>query len=138
MHSQVSRFTTQMEVVMFSDPITTTIGPMVDTTLNRVALNGTSSVYKTPNENGSMRVSHSQSKSRIRRLIRFDVLADCTAALDNTASKQNFAAYLVIDEPVASAYTDTQDAAYGVASSLMEFLTANTAVNLRKVLGSEI
>lgn len=123
---------------MFSDPITTTVGLMTDTTLNRVSLNGTSSVYKTPNEDASVRVSHSQTKSRVRRLIRFDALANCTAALDNTSSKQNFAAYLVIDEPAASAYTDSQDAAYEVASSLMEFLTANTAANLRKVLGSEI
>lgn len=123
---------------MFSDPMSITRETVVKS-LPRIAIQGQSSTYRQADGANTVKVSHqSTSKQRVRRMIRLDAVVPGTNALTGAATNGTCAVYLVIDQPSEAAFTPGQYAYKNAVEDLLTFLTANTAANLFKVLGSEI
>lgn len=82
----------------FTDPQTVTIDS-VDKTLNKVQSDGLKTIYATGDESYKFTISHQESKTRTRRMVRLDhrvVAADPLTALNEYKS---LGVYVVIDEP---------------------------------------
>lgn len=124
---------------MFTDPIVIPNGAST-TTLPRISLGSSSSMYRTQNEDRTLRVSHQlTNKRRVRRMVRIDSLVMGTSPLDlNVNVLGNVAVYLVIDAPVASEITDINFKIADQVKDLCGFLTNDTAANLTKILGAEV
>lgn len=123
---------------MFADPITASFAGS-PVSLPRISIKDQSSVYKSADGKFTIRVSHQNTKTRTRRLIRFeDYDSGYTNNLVGVTQIPGVHAYLVIDEPLTSVFTDNNGATEFLAADLIAWLTANTNANLAKVLGSEI
>lgn len=106
--------------------------------LARININGQSSIYRSPDEKITVKVSHQTTKNRTRRLVRFEQVKSGVAPLTGSNADATINAYLVIDEPSATVWSDSSDNVRVVVENLIAFLTGNTGANLAKVLGSEI
>lgn len=123
---------------MFADPVTATIAG-ASKSLNRISIKDQSSVYRTSDGSATLRISHQNTKTRTRRLIRFDDTSIAyTNNLTGDSQKPGTAVYLVVDEPLESMYTDTNNGAACILAELCAFLTANSSAMTLKFLGSEI
>lgn len=81
-----------------ADPQTVTIDS-VPYTCNRVETEKTKSVYQTTDENLKLTVSHQESKSRTRRMIRLDQRVVAADPLTSENEYKGLGIYMVIDEP---------------------------------------
>lgn len=122
---------------MFADPLVTNVC-FLSRTMPRVSIAGQSAVYKSPDGVGTVKVSHTTSKNRTRSLVRFEGPIVGTNPLTAANTTGNAVAYLVIDYPSQSVFTDTNGGVKEVAKNLMSFLTASSDAALIKVLGTEI
>jgi chromosome condensin MukBEF ATPase and DNA-binding subunit MukB len=73
---------------------------------HRIADNGNSSVYQTVDGTRKFTVSHQQTKTRIRRMVRLDRQIVAADPLTAENQYQSSSVYLVIDEPIVG-FTDT-------------------------------
>lgn len=116
---------------MFTDPQSVTING-VGTTMPRIKLGSSDSTFRTADETVQFRISHQQSKSRMRRMVRLDQTVIAADPLTAQNTSQTAGVYLVIDEPKFG-FTDTQ------LDYLVDALIAwLSSANIAKVLGSEI
>jgi hypothetical protein len=84
--------------VAFSDPQTITVNT-VGKTLNRIKSDGYRSEYSEAGEEFKLTISHQESKSRTRRMIRIDQRVVAADPLTSVNEYKNLGVYLVIDEP---------------------------------------
>jgi len=123
---------------MFADPISATLNTVV-TSLPRITVKDASAVYRSANGKYTIKISHQDTKTRTRRLIRFESInGTFTSTLTGTTSSPGVNVYMVIDEPLTSSFDDTSDLAKTLCTDFMTWLTASTNANLVKVLGAEI
>lgn len=123
--------------LMFTDPISATIDGS-PRSLPRISINGQSSAYKSADGAYSIKVSHQTNKNRTRRLVRLDANVAGTDPLTSVTTTKGIAVYLVVDEPSETVFTDTNGKAALLVAELLTFLSADTAANTAKLLGSEI
>lgn len=102
----------------------------VATDHHRVSESGNSSVYRTSDANRSFTVSHQETKSRVRRMVRLDRRIVAADPLTAENSYQTSSVYLVVDEPIVG-FSDVQ--LDNEVDSLVAWLSA---ANIAAVLGS--
>lgn len=82
----------------FTDPQTLTVNSVAKT-LNRIKSDGYSAEYAAADEEFKMRISHQESKSRTRRMVRADQRIVATNPLTSVQEYKTLGVYCVIDEP---------------------------------------
>lgn len=122
---------------MFADPSSITI-ETVATSIPRRKLGSESASYVSSDDKVSVKISHTTSKSRTRRLVRLDRIVNYNDAMTGLSKAFPASAYLVIDVPARSAAVITPANEQVLATDLMTWLTASTNANLVKVTSSEI
>lgn len=115
---------------MFSDPQTLTIAT-VATDLARIKSDGYRSEYSDPDEVLKMTISHQESASRTRRMVRVDKRFIAANPLTAINEYKNLGVYIVIDEPEFGFSTSAID---DVVQALLAWCTT---ANITKVLGQE-
>lgn len=114
----------------FTDPQSITVNSVAKS-MPRVKTEGSRSEYAMADETFRMTISHQESKSRTRRMIRVDQRVVATDPLTSISEYKTLGVYIVIDEPE-----------YGFADADIDYVVqalktwASTA-NVLKVLGSE-
>jgi len=122
------------QCLMFADPQTVTINAIANT-LNRTAFGTDSGSFSKDDRNVQLKISHSYTGSRVRRLVRIDhrkIAADPLVATQNLNYQMN--AYLVMDVPLIG-YTVAE--AKQPVDGLLTWLTATSGANITKLLGGE-
>lgn len=114
----------------FTDPQTITVNT-VEQTLNRIKSDGYRSEYQEADEEFKMTISHQETKSRTRRMIRIDQRVVAEDPLSSVNEYKDLGVYLVIDEPEYG-FTDAE-IDYVVQALCVWLSTANVA----KVCGNE-
>lgn len=114
----------------FTDPQSITVNT-VTKSMPRIKSDGTKSIYKTADEEFQFTISHQESKSRTRRMVRVDQRKVAADPLTSVNEYKTAGVYVVIDEPEYG-FTDTE-LGYIVAA-LTAWLTAG---NVAKVCASE-
>lgn len=114
----------------FSDPQTVTIDS-VPFTLNRIKSDGYRSEYADSDESLKMTVSHQETKTRTRRMIRLDQRVVAADPLTSVNEYKDLGVYLVVDEPEYGFDDDTID------DVIQGFKAWLTTANVLKVLGNE-
>jgi hypothetical protein len=85
---------------MFSDPQTVTVNSVAKV-MPKTASSGESSTYKLADGTYQFEISHSESKQRIRSMVRITQRAIVTNPLDSTDQDyDNLVFYVVLDRPV--------------------------------------
>lgn len=97
----------------------------------RVSSNEVSSTYKKADLASSLKISHSQSKGRLRHMVRFDNRAVVADPLTAVNDYETLGVYLVIDEPEYG-FSDAD-----IDNIVDGFLAWFTTANIAKVLGNE-
>ena len=115
---------------MLTDPQTITINS-VDKTCNRIKSDGTRSEYATADEEVKFTVSHQESKTRTRRMIRCDQRVVAEDPLTSVNEYKDLGVYLVIDEPEYG-FSDTE-----VDYVVQALTTWLSSANVAKVLGAQ-
>lgn len=115
----------------YADPQSITVNA-VPKSMPRISSGESQSVYKTADDEFSMRISHQTSKSRKRRMVRIDQKVVAADPLTAENTYQTAGIYLVVDEPEFG-FSDTE-LGY-LVSALSDWLAAGT--NTAKLLGSE-
>ena len=113
-----------------SDPQSITVNTVAKT-LNRVSTGESKSIYATSDEAFKMTVSHQESKTRTRRMIRIDNRVVAADPLTSVNEYKKLGVYVVVDEPEYG-FDDT-DIDY-VVQSLNDWLTT---ANVTAVLGGQ-
>lgn len=113
-----------------ADPQSVTINAVAKT-LNRIKSDGYSSEYATDDEVFKMKVSHQESKSRTRRMVRLDQRVIAADPLTATNEYKTLGCYLVIDEPE-----------YGFADADIDYVVQGlktwlSTANVLKVLANQ-
>lgn len=90
----------------FTDPQTLTVNTVAKS-LVRIKSDGFKSIYRTADEEFTFTISHQESKSRTRRMVRVDQRKVAADPLTSVNEYKNFAFYVVIDEPEFG-FTDTE------------------------------
>lgn len=114
----------------FADPQTITVNSVAQT-LNRVKDDGLASVYQTDDGLYKFVISHQETKTRFRRMVRVDqkvIAADPLTALN---SYQSLGIYLVIDQPTYGFSTTQID---HVVQALKTWLST---ANVTKLVASQ-
>lgn len=114
----------------FSDPQSVTIDA-VPYSMPRVTTEATKSLYSTADEGLKMTVSHQESKTRTRRMVRLDKRVVAADPLTAVNVYQTVGVYLVVDEPE---YGFSDDA---IDDIIQGFKTWLSTANVLKILGSE-
>lgn len=115
---------------MFTDPQTVS-----GNTCARVKIGDQNATYRTPDGTVQLRISHQNSKSRVRRMVRVDNTK--IAADPITAVNQQIAAgvYVVVDAPANGSFTNTE--LLGLVQGLINYLSAADCAAVTKLLGGE-
>lgn len=114
----------------FSDPQTLTVNAIAKT-LNRVKADGYSAEYSTDDEIFKMRISHQESKSRTRRMVRVDQRVVAADPLTSVNEYKSAGVYLVIDEPEFG-FTDAE-----IDYVVQALKTWLSSANVLKILGNQ-
>lgn len=114
----------------FADPQTVTINT-VNTSVYRTVDDGLSSEYTSDDRNLILKVSHTESKSRYRRMARVDQSAIVEDPLTGLNVQRSQAVYLVIDHPVTG-FSNTE-----VDYLVQALKTWLTTANVLKMLGNQ-
>lgn len=124
---------------MFSDPLITT-KLTVASSLPRISISGQSSIYRVADGSQIIKVSHQNTKNRVRRLVRFETACPGINPITSEATNATVAIYLVIDVPSAAVFADPDGNILDLCRDFQGFLfpTDASQANLMKVLGSEI
>lgn len=114
----------------FADPQSITVNA-VPKSLPRVKIEGSRAEYAMPDETFRMTISHQDSKSRTRRMVRVDQRVVAVDPLTAANEYKTLGVYFVIDEPE-----------YGFADADIDYVVQAlkawaTTANVLKVLGSE-
>ena len=114
----------------FTDPQTITVNTVAQT-LNRIKSDGYRSEYLEADEEFRMTISHQESKSRTRRMIRVDQRVVAADPLTSVNEYKSLGVYLVIDEPE-----------YGFSDAEIDYVvqalcTWLSTANVTKVCGNE-
>lgn len=116
--------------ISVTDPQTLTINAVAQT-LNRVSVNGSTSIYQKDDGTVKMTISHQNGK-RTRRVIRVDFAKIAQDPLITTQNVKNIQAfYLVFDTPQAG-FTVTEQKQ--VVDSLLVALTASSGALVTQIL----
>lgn len=115
---------------MFTDPQSVTVNTVAKS-LPRISTEALSSKYLQAEGEFQLRISHQETKNRIRRMVRLDQTIIAADTLTAVNTRKTAGVYLVIDEP-AEGFTDAQ-LGYLVDALKAWFTAGNTA----KVLASE-
>jgi membrane-bound inhibitor of C-type lysozyme len=83
----------------FATPQSVTVDS-VATDLHRVIDEKTASTYSSADKTLEMRISHQETKSRTRHLVRLDKTVVATDPLSAESAYQKAGVYIVIDEPI--------------------------------------
>lgn len=83
---------------MFTSPQTLTVNT-VDTSCHRTQSEKTTSLYVSDDGNTSLRISHQETKNRMRRMSRLDRTKIAADPLTGVNTYQKAGIYIVIDEP---------------------------------------
>lgn len=119
---------------MFSDPQSITIDS-VAISCPRVRIGDEQATYRSADGTTQLRISHQNSKSRVRRMCRVDttkIAADPLTAVNQTATA---GVYLVIDAPANGVFSATE--LMKLITGLVEYLSTGTYANCVKMLGGE-
>ena len=108
----------------FSDPQTLTVNSVAQT-LNRVKSDGSRSEYLEDVEEFKMTISHQESKTRTRRMVRVDQRVIAEDPLTAVSEYKTLGVYIVVDEPEYG-FADT-DIGY-LVTGLIDWLEAGTNV----------
>lgn len=114
----------------FTDPQTITINA-VGKVCNRVSSGDKRSVYSTSDEEFKLTISHQESKSRTRRMVRIDQRVVAADPLTSVNEYKSTGVYMVIDEPEYG-FSDTE--IDYLVQGLCDFLTT---ANVTAVLGNQ-
>lgn len=114
----------------FTDPQTITVNTVAQT-LNRIKSDGYRSEYQEADEEFKMTISHQESKSRTRRMIRVDQRVVAADPLTSVNEYKELGVYLVIDEPEYG-FTDTE-----IDYVVQALCTWLSTANVTKVCGNE-
>lgn len=90
----------------FTDPQTVTVNT-VDQTLNRIKSDGYRSEYLEDDETYKLTISHQESGSRTRRMVRLDHRVVAADPLTSVNEYKTLGVYIVIDEPEYG-FSDTE------------------------------
>lgn len=104
---------------MLSTPQTITVDA-VATDLHRVQDKDNSSIYRSADGNVQLTVSHQETKTRFRRMVRLDKTVVAADPLTAQNAYQKASVYIVIDEPLWG-FSDA--ALLGYENSLKSWLT---------------
>lgn len=104
---------------MFASPQTVTIDGD-GKSLNRVISKETASTYRDTTGEFEMTLSHQESKTRTRHLVRIDQTVVAADPLTSVNAYQKAGVYVVIDEPL---FGFTDDELYDLTAGLTGFLT---------------
>lgn len=122
---------------MFNDPIAAEYAT-VAVTLPRVSLKEGSAVYRSPNGEQTLTISHNTAKNRTRFLVRLDENHDADVIALARNARTRFSAYIVMDMPSKAAYSYTEAAAKATVVDLINFLTLIEGGVVDRVLGHEV
>jgi hypothetical protein len=114
----------------FTDPQTITVDT-VEQTLPRIKSDGFRSEYLEDVEEFKLTISHQESKTRTRRMVRIDQRVVAADPLTSVNEYKTLGVYLVIDEPEYG-FSDAE--IYDVVEALKAWATE---ANILKVCGSE-
>lgn len=114
----------------FTDPQSITVNTVAQT-LNRIKSDGYRSEYLEADEEFKMTISHQESKSRTRRMIRVDQRVVAADPLTSVNEYKNLGVYLVIDEPEYG-FSDTE-----IDYVVQALCTWLSTANVTKVCGNE-
>lgn len=114
----------------FADPQEVTINAVAQS-LPRVSIGSSDAVYRKADGTVQLRISHQESKGRVRRMVRLDQTIIAADPLTSENDYQKAGVYIVCDEPKVG-FTDAQlDYLYDALIAYM------TTANIAKVLGGE-
>lgn len=113
-----------------ADPQTVTIDS-TPITLNRIKSDGLRSEYASADESLKLTVSHQESATRTRRMVRLDNRVVAADPLTSVNEYKNLGVYIVIDEPE---YGFSDDDIDDVVQGLAAYLASATVA---KVLSSQ-
>jgi len=113
-----------------ADPQTITVNSVAKT-LNRIESSGMRSVYRTADEEFELIVSHAESKSRTRRMVRVNQRVVAADPLTSQNEYKDLGVYFVIDEPEYG----FDDTVIGYLWAALKALADSTF--LGKVLGAQ-
>lgn len=119
---------------MFADPQSITVNS-VAISLPRVSAGNQSGRFASSDGNVIETISHTSTKTRTRRMLRFDqskVAADPLISAQNI--KYSMSAYLVVDVPVTG-FTVAE--AKLLVDGMMAYLTASSGAKITQLLGGE-
>jgi len=122
---------------MFSDPQSITTSHVGAATCPKVAMGLSDATYTSPDGKTSIKIAHTTSKSRTRRLVRLDTIHTLLEAASGTNKPVVCSVYMVIDFPSAKSFSVTATNQVELAGDLITWLTASTNANLVKVASSE-
>lgn len=114
----------------FSDPQTVTVDSVAQT-LNKISVQGESSIYADADSVYQLKLAHTTSKKRKRRLIRLDHTEIAADPLTAENASQNLGIYIVIDEPEFG-FTDAE-----IDDDVQGLLTWASSANIAKILASQ-
>lgn len=114
----------------FTDPQTITVNTVAKT-LNRVKSDGLRSEYVTDDEEFRFTISHQESKTRTRRMVRVDHRVVAADPLTSVNEYKSTGIYLVIDEPEYG-FTDAE-----IDYDVQALNTWLSTANVTKVLSGQ-
>lgn len=114
----------------FADPQTITVNTVAQT-LNRIKSDGYRSEYLEADEEFKLTISHQESKSRTRRMVRVDQRVVAADPLTSVNEYKNLGVYLVVDEPEYG-FTDAE-----IDYVVQALCTWLSTANVTKVCGNE-
>lgn len=91
---------------MFSDPQSVTVNSVAQS-MPKIESTGNSSLYSKADGTFKLKISHTQSKTRIRSMVRIDQRAIVADPLTAVNDYESLAFYVVVDRPEAG-FTSTQ------------------------------
>lgn len=114
----------------FTDPQTITVDTVAQT-LNRIKSDGYRSEYAEQDEEFKLTISHQESKTRTRRMVRVDQRVVAADPLTSVNEYKDLGVYLVIDEPEYG-FTDAE-----IDDVVQALCTWLSTANVTKVCGNE-
>lgn len=114
----------------FADPQTITVDS-VEQTLNRIKSDGYRSEYQEADEVFKMTISHQETKTRTRRMVRIDQRVVAADPLTSVNEYKDLGVYLVIDEPEYG-FSDSE-----IDDVVQALCTWLSTANVTKVCGNE-
>lgn len=98
------------ESYMFTEPLSLAkdLTGTNNVSVSRISMSDGASRWINEDESLALRISHQKTKTRIRRMLRVDRASSLPDAITGVSKTQTASAYIVLDEPTGSVYSDAE------------------------------